>query len=99
MTIVVSEMAYKTACGMESIYVCGVHHLRVQGTMNKFREHAVSNLSDWFILYNCPLNACMGVLPLEGLPVDRSRIKQAFLSLPIAEAFQHLFLDQNIEQG
>jgi len=41
----------------------------------------------------------MGVLPSEGLPVDRSRIKQAFLSLPVAEAFQHLFLDQNIEQG
>lgn len=37
--------------------------------------------------------------PPEGLPVDRTRIKQAFLSLPIAEAFQHLFLDQNIEQG
>ena len=65
----------------------------------KFRDHAVSNLSDWFILYNCPLNAWIGVLPSEGLPVDRSRIKQAFLSLPIAEAFQHLFLDQNIEQG
>ena len=35
----------------------------------------------------------------EGLPVDKVRIKQAFLSLPVAEAFQNLFLDQNIEQG
>ena len=33
------------------------------------------------------------------IPVDRGRIKQAFLTLPIAEAFQNLFLDQNIEQG
>ena len=36
---------------------------------------------------------------LEGLPVDKVKIKQAFLSLPMAEAFQNLFLDQNIEQG
>lgn len=35
----------------------------------------------------------------EGLPVDKVKIKQAFLSLPMAEAFQNLFLDQNIEQG
>ena len=34
-----------------------------------------------------------------ALPMDRGRIKQAFLTLPIAEAFQNLFLDQNIEQG
>ncbi|CAI7995972.1 Centromere protein O [Geodia barretti] len=33
------------------------------------------------------------------LPVHRGRIKQAFLTLPLAEAFQNLFLDQNIEQG
>lgn len=36
---------------------------------------------------------------LEGLPVDKVKIKQAFLRLPMAEAFQNLFLDQNIEQG
>lgn len=36
---------------------------------------------------------------LEGLPVDKVKIKQAFLSLPMAEAFQNLFIDQNIEQG
>ena len=31
--------------------------------------------------------------------MDKVKIKQAFLSLPVAEAFQNLFLDQNIEQG
>lgn len=35
----------------------------------------------------------------ECLPVDRARIKRAFMTLPITEAFQNLFMDQNIEQG
>lgn len=41
----------------------------------------------------------ISIIFLEGLPVDKVKIKQAFLSLPMAEAFQNLFLDQNIEQG
>lgn len=53
-------------------------------------RYALSSTYPWWPLW---------CFPPEGLPVDRTRIKQAFLSLPIAEAFQHLFLDQNIEQG
>ena len=35
----------------------------------------------------------------ENLPVDKTKVKQSFLRLPVAEAFQNLFLDQNIEHG
>lgn len=74
-------------------------------TQNTYNHHPChTDRLKFYIKYCVNLNFGSVVIPLTlvhsgSLPVDRMRIKQAFLTLPMAEAFQNLFLDQNIEKG